>query len=92
MISPGTISAAVEGILDDAVFRRLMKDLGAIAGTVYGKHGKSFLLEKLSAAYTSVLIEFTADPKKGWRPHVAAKESDSLNRCLHRLTGLIRGA
>jgi hypothetical protein len=201
--SPVTISAAVEGILDDAVFRRLMKDLGAIAGTVYGKHGKSFLLEKLHTynqaakfnpwvilvdldhdqdcappfkesylpnpaplmcfriavreieswlladrerlanflgvnihriphnpeeldspksavvdlarhsrrrdvrenmvprtgsgrkigpAYTSVLIEFAGDGKKGWRPHVAAKESDSLNRCLHRLARLIKRA
>jgi hypothetical protein len=69
-----------------------MKDLGAVPGTVYGKVGKSFLLEKPSAAYTSVLIEFAGDAKKGWRPHVAAKESDSLSRCLHRLTGLIKGA
>jgi hypothetical protein len=65
----------VEGILDEAVLRRLVNDLGAISGTVYGKLGKSFLLEKLNAAYTSVLIEFAADAKKGWRSHVAAKES-----------------
>jgi hypothetical protein len=201
--SPVTISAAVEGILDEAVFRRLMKDLGAVPGAVYGKLGKSFLLEKLQAynqaakfnpwvilvdldhdqdfvppfkeaclpnpaplmcfriavreieswlladrerlanflgvnihripynpeeldspesavvdlarhsrrrdvrdymvprvgsgrkigpAYSSVLIEFAGDFKKGWRPHVAAKESDSLSRCLHRLKGLITGA
>jgi hypothetical protein len=200
---PATISAAVEGILDEAVFRRMVEDLEAMPGTVYGKLGKSFLLEKLQAynraarfspwvilvdldhdhdcappfkksclpnpapfmcfriavreieswlladrermakflgvnihriphnpeeldspksavvdlarrsrrrdvrenmvprpgsgrkigpAYTSVLIEFAGDAKEGWRPHVAARESDSLNRCLHRLKGLIRGA
>lgn len=203
MTDPATISAAVEGILDEAVFRRMVEDLEAMPGTVYGKLGKSFLLEKLQAynraarfspwvilvdldhdhdcappfkksclpnpapfmcfriavreieswlladrermakflgvnihriphnpeeldspksavvdlarrsrrrdvrenmvprpgsgrkigpAYTSVLIEFAGDAKEGWRPHVAARESDSLNRCLHRLKGLIRGA
>jgi hypothetical protein len=47
---------------------------------------------KIGSAYTSVLIEFAGDSKQVWRPHVAAKESESLNRCLRRLTGLIRGA
>ena len=200
MANPVTISAAVEGILDEAVFRRLMKDLGAVPGTVYGKSGKSFLLGKLQTynqaarfnpwvilvdldhdqdcappfkesclpnpapfmyfriavreieswlladrerlakflgvtiqriphnpeeldspksamvdlarrsrrrdirenmvpragsgrkigpAYTSVLIKFAGDARKGWRPHIAARESDSLSRCLHRLKGLI---
>lgn len=49
MTDPATISAAVEGILDEAVFRRMVEDLEAMPGTVYGKLGKSFLLEKLQA-------------------------------------------
>jgi len=47
--SPKTISAAVEGILDEAVLCRLMKDLGSNIDTVYGKNGKPSLLEKLNA-------------------------------------------
>jgi len=195
------VSAAVEGMLDEAVLRRLIEDSGGIPGSIYGKFGKSFLLEKLQAynqaarfspwvilvdldhdddcappfrksvlpnpaplmcfriavrevetwlladrehlakflsvdllriphdpdaldspksamvdlarhsrrgdvrenmvpragsgrkigpAYTSVLVEFTRDATKGWRPQVAARKSDSLNRCLDRLQGLIK--
>ncbi|MFH1672269.1 MAG: hypothetical protein ABIF87_02405 [Pseudomonadota bacterium] len=197
------ISGAVEGMLDEAVLRRLMKKIGAMAGPIYGKNGKSFLLQKVNAynqaarfapwvilidldhdaacappflqfclpnparymsfrvavreieawlladrdriakflsvgvphiphepetldspkstmveiarrsrrrdvrenmvpragsgrkigpAYTSMLIEFARDSKNGWRPHVAAKSSDSLNRCMRRLEQLIGGA
>ena len=31
-------------------------------------------------------------PEHGWRPSVAAKSSDSLDRCMRRLEQLIRGA
>ena len=197
------ISGAVEGMLDEAVLRRLMKKMGAIAGPIYGKNGKSFLLQKVNAynqaarfvpwvilidldhdadcappflqsclpnparhmsfrvavreieawlladrermagflsvgvshiphdpetldspkstmvgiarhsrrrdvrenmvprpgsgrkigpAYTSLLIEFARNTEHGWRPHVAAKSSYSLNRCIRRLEQLIRGA
>lgn len=197
------ISGAVEGMLDEAVLRRLMKERGAMAGPIYGKNGKPFLLQKVNAynqaarfvpwvilidldhdadcapiflqsclpnpapymsfrvaireieawlladreslakllsvgvsriphnpealdspkstmveiarhsrrrdvrenmvpragsgrkigpAYTSLLIEFARDPENGWRPNVAAKSSDSLKRCMHRLEQLIGGA
>jgi len=43
------ISGAVEGMLDEAVLRRLMKKVGAMAGPIYGKNGKSFLLQKVNA-------------------------------------------
>ncbi len=197
------ISGAVEGMLDEAVLRRLMKEMGAMAGPIYGKNGKPFLLQKVNAynqaarfgpwvilidldhdadcappyqksclphpsplmifrvavreieawlladreslakflsvgvsriphdpenmnnpkstmveiarhsrrrdvsenmvpragsgrkigpAYTSLLIEFARDPEHGWRPSVAAKSSDSLDRCMRRLEQLIRGA
>jgi len=196
------ISGAVEGMLDEAVLRRLMKKVGAMAGPIYGKNGKSFLLQKVNAynqaarfapwvilidldhdddcappflqfclpnparymsfrvavreieawlladrdrlakflsvgvshiphdpetldspkstmveiarhsrrrdvrenmvprggsgrkigpAYTSLLIEFARDPENGWRPEIAAKSSDSLNRCIRHLEQLIKG-
>jgi hypothetical protein len=197
---PIAISSAVEGILDEAVLRRLMAELGIVAGPVYGKNGKPFLLQRLDAynqaarfnpwvilidldhddecappfrksclpnpspllcfriavreveswlladrerlakflsvgvsriprnpealdspkstmvdlarrsrrkdvrenmvprsgsgrksgpAYTSQLIEFVRDYKRGWRPRVAAKASDSLARCMSCLRQLM---
>lgn len=197
------ISGAVEGILDEAVLRRLLNKMGAMAGPIYGKNGKPFLLQKVNAynqaarfapwvilidldhdddcappyrksclphptpymcfrvavreieawlladrerlskflsvgtshiphnselldspkltmveiakhsrrrdvrenmvpraasgrkigpAYTSLLIEFARDPEDGWRPSVAAKSSDSLDRCMRSLEQLIQGA
>lgn len=38
-----TISAAVEGSLDEAVVSRLIRNVGALPGTVYGKNGKPYL-------------------------------------------------
>lgn len=49
MARPVIIHGAVEGMIDEAVLRRLVKEIGATAGPVYGKNGKPFLLEKLSA-------------------------------------------
>jgi hypothetical protein len=37
------ISAAVEGLVDEAVVKSLISEAGAIAGQVYGKKGKPFL-------------------------------------------------
>jgi hypothetical protein len=200
---PVIIYGAVEGMIDEAVLRRLIIEIGATAGPVYGKNGKSFLLERLSAynqaarfspwiilidlddddecappfkksclpnpapflcfrvavreieswlladrerlakflstatshipldpeklaspkstmvelarhshrrgiredmvprpgsgrkvgpAYTAQLIDFARDSKRGWRPDVAAKASDSLNRCLQCLLRLVSAA
>lgn len=41
------ISAAVEGIVDEAVVRRLISLAGATPGTVYGKRGKLWLRQKI---------------------------------------------
>ena len=49
MSGPVVIHGAVEGVVDEAVLRRLVKEIGAISGPIYGKNGKSFLLQKLSA-------------------------------------------
>lgn len=43
------ISAAVEGIVDEAVIRRLIAHVGATPGDVYGKQGKAFLRQKIAA-------------------------------------------
>lgn len=49
MPTPITISAAVEGITDEAVVRRLIRHVGAEPGTVYGKKGKHHLRERIQA-------------------------------------------
>jgi len=43
-------------------------------------------------AYTSRLIEFVMDTVAGWRPHAAARSSDSLSRCLRCLRRLVQGS
>lgn len=195
------ISGAVEGLADEAVFRRLVEHIGAMPGPVHGKNGKHFLRQRLNGynqaahrapwvvlvdlnhdadcapplrsswlprpapnicfrvavreieawlladrdrfsaffsiaasripanpeaepepkrrvvelarwsrrrairedmvprpgsgrvvgpAYASRLIEFVADVADGWRPHVAARSSDSLDRCLRCLWRLVK--
>jgi len=44
---------------------------------------------KVGPAYASRLMEFVEDATTGWRPDVAAAESDSLKRCLHCLYRLV---
>lgn len=42
------VSAAVEGVVDEAVLRRVMSDVGCILGVVYGKVGKGRLRQKIN--------------------------------------------
>ena len=42
------ISAAVEGITDEAVIKRLISEVGGIPGLVYGKNGKGVLRTKIN--------------------------------------------
>ena len=42
------ISAAVEGLVDEAVVRKLIAHAGATPGPVYGKQGKSLLRQKIA--------------------------------------------
>ncbi len=44
-----TISGAVEGLIDEAVLRRLVRWIGATPGAIHGKQGKSFLRKQLAA-------------------------------------------
>lgn len=48
MPQPLEISAAVEGMVDEAVVRRLIAHVGAHPGPVYGKNGKDALRQKLN--------------------------------------------
>jgi len=41
------ISAAVEGLVDEAVVRRLIAEVGAVCGQVYGANGKTALLKRI---------------------------------------------
>ena len=45
---PVIVSAAVEGIVDDAVVRRLLADAAATAGAIHIAHGKAHLKNKVS--------------------------------------------
>jgi hypothetical protein len=45
---PVVISGAVEGIVDEAVLRRLVQHMGAKPGSVYGKNGKTHLQQRLA--------------------------------------------
>jgi hypothetical protein len=40
-------------------------------------------------AYVSTLVEYVNDDQHGWRPGIAGKSSDSLNRCIIRLRELV---
>ena len=44
---PVLVSGAVEGLLDEAVLKRLISHVGALAGPIYGKTGKAQLLRRL---------------------------------------------
>jgi hypothetical protein len=44
-----SVSAAVEGLVDEAVARRLIEDAGGIPGPVYGKNGKPGLRKNIRA-------------------------------------------
>ncbi len=47
MAIPPTISAAVEGKLDEAVAQKLIRHAGALPGTIYGKRGKQALKARM---------------------------------------------
>jgi hypothetical protein len=78
------ISAAVEGIVDEAVVRKLIAHAGATPGEVYGKQGKSLLRQRI-AGYNNaaqrapwiVLVDLDRDDdcapplRNAWLPHPA---------------------
>lgn len=66
--APMVVSSAVEGPVDEAAIRRLIRRAGLIPGPVYGKNGKSYLRERIrgynNAAHRSpwiVLVDLDRD-------------------------------
>jgi hypothetical protein len=45
---------------------------------------------KIGPAYNSRMIEFIEDTSNGWRPDVAVRSSDSLERCLRCLSRIVQ--
>jgi hypothetical protein len=83
---PVVISTAVEGIVDEAVMRRLIGHVGAKLGPVYGKSGKPKLLQNLKGYNEAarqgpwiVLVDLDRDAECAppfcaeWLPSVAPK-------------------
>ena len=45
---------------------------------------------EVGPAYNSRLIEYVENKNRGWRPEIAARHSESLARCMHRLNNLLK--
>jgi len=84
MATSTVISAAVEGIVDEAVVRKLIMHAGATPGSVHGKQGKSHLRERIAgynhAAHRApwlVLVDLDSEAdcapplRFGWLPQQA---------------------
>jgi hypothetical protein len=83
--NPILVHGAVEGLIDEAVLRRLVFEAGAKPGTIFGKEGKAFIRKRLvgynRAAESEpwvVLIDLDHDAecapleKDLWLPHPAS--------------------
>jgi hypothetical protein len=46
-VDPVVIAGAVEGLIDEAVMRCLVRHIGAETGPIHGRNGKHHLLQKL---------------------------------------------
>jgi len=80
-----TISAAVEGIIDEAITRKLIVHAGGVPGPVYGKNGKPALRQRI-AGYNNaarhapwlVLVDLDRDEpcapplRQAWLPDLAS--------------------
>jgi hypothetical protein len=88
MARPGEviIAGAVEGLVDQAVMRRLLGEVGAEPGPVYGGNGKDHLLERLDGYNRAarfnpwlVLVDLDRDDdcpppfRERWLPHPAPR-------------------
>lgn len=72
------ISAAVEGITDEAVVRKLITHVGAEPGTVYGKKGKPHLRSQIdgynnAARHAPWVVLVDLDHTKGCAPTLCAE-------------------
>ena len=87
--SPPAISAAIEGLVDEAVVRRLVTHVGATLGPVFGKEGKQFLRKRVrgynQAARFSpwiVLVDLDHDEQCAPPLQTAWLPSRSRNMCF----------
>jgi len=86
MAHPIVIHAAVEGLVDEAVARRLLEAAGASAGDVHGRNGKAWLHQKLRAYNEAarygpwlILVDLDQDAecapplRRQWLPNAAPR-------------------
>jgi len=79
---PTVVSCAVEGLVDEAVVRRVVEEAGLTMGPVYGRKGKQFLLRHLNGYNQAarfgvwlVLVDLDAEwdcappAVRTWLPH-----------------------
>ncbi|MFQ5504587.1 MAG: hypothetical protein ACE5F1_07315 [Planctomycetota bacterium] len=84
MAQPVVISAAVEGLVDEAAVRRLIASAGGYPGPVYGKNGKSALKTRINGfnnaarhAPWMILVDLNREEdcapplRQSWLPHPA---------------------
>lgn len=74
---PVVFSAAVEGLTDEVVLRRVVESRGAALGSVYGKSGKPRLLEQLNhynqaATFSPWIVLLDLDQDAGCAPSAKA--------------------
>lgn len=72
------VSAAVEGIVDEATLRRICSHLGVVPTAVYGKNGKAFLLSRLqgynhSANFRKWIVVIDLDRDGNCAPEVLSE-------------------
>jgi hypothetical protein len=72
-----TVTAAVEGSLDQAILQRLVTDIGGILGPVHGRKGKAYLQEKIAAFNNAARFA----------PWVILVDLDDDAECAPRLCG-----
>lgn len=84
---PKVLSVAVEGDLDEIVVSRLIRLTGGVPGHVYGKKGKAFLLQKLTAynnaaRYSPWLVVVDLDQDADCAPPFALKYLPDPSRSM----------
>jgi hypothetical protein len=87
--NPCFVSAAVEGSLDEAVVRRLLAEVGAYVGPVYGKKGKGHLQQRINgynsaARYSPWIVLIDLDHDADCAPPLRASwlPDPSENMCF----------
>jgi len=84
MSGPVIVSAAVEGLVDEAVVRKLVVHAGGTPGTIYGKNGKTYLRQRINGYNNAarhapwiVLVDLDRDAdcappvREAWLPQTA---------------------